>query len=154
MKLSLAEPKASHYEALSSWITDAKSCVHWAGPDFGFPFSAQALPKLLQMSDSESYSLTDADEALMGFGQFWPRDADTVHLGRVIINPLYRGQGLGKALIQLLIIEATERHQPDTITLNVLRDNPRAMYLYQKMGFVPFEEQSTEDMVFMTLSKA
>ena len=61
---------------------------------------------------------------------------------------------LGKALIQLLIIEATERHQPDTITLNVLRDNPRAMYLYQKMGFVPFEEQSTEDMVFMTLSKA
>lgn len=153
MKLSLAEPRASHYRALSSWITDARSCVHWAGPDFGFPFSAEALPKLLQITDSQSYSLTDADESLMGFGQFWPCDAETVHLGRVIINPLYRGQGLGKALIQLLIIEATERYQPETITLNVLRDNAKAQYLYQKMGFVPIDEQSSDDMLFMTLSK-
>lgn len=154
MKLSLTEPRTHHYASLSSWISDAESCVHWAGPDLGFPFSAEALPKLLQMTDSESYSLTDADEDLMGFGQFWPRDTDTVHLGRIIINPLYRGQGLGKALIQLLIIEATERHQPETITLNVLRNNPRAKFLYQKMGFVPFEDQSTPDMVFMALSKA
>lgn len=153
MKLSLTEPRSSHYEALSSWITDARSCVHWAGPDLGFPFSGQALPRLLQMPDSESYSLTDADEALMGFGQFWPRDRETVHLGRVIINPLYRGQGLGKALIQLLIMEAAERHKPDTITLNVLRDNSRAVYLYQKMGFVASEDASSAEMISMMLSR-
>lgn len=152
MKLSLSQPNASHYAELSSWINDVKACVHWAGPNMSFPFSKEALPQLLQMKGSRSYSLTTADKALMGFGQYWPRDAETVHLGRIIINPLYRGQGLGKVLIRLLVDEARQKYQPETITLNVLRNNPRAKFLYQKLGFVPNEEQSTPDMIFMALS--
>lgn len=151
MKLSLTEPTSSHYSGLTSWITDADACVHWAGPGMTYPLSADSLPDLLDKEGSRSYSLTDADGELMGFGQFWPREPGTVHLGRIIINPLYRGQGLGKALLQLLIAEASQRHQPDTFTLNVLRDNPRAKYLYRKMGFVPREDNSTPDMVFMAL---
>ena len=152
MKLSLTEPRASHYAALSSWISDAEACAHWAGPDPGFPFTGDGLPRLLRMTGSHSYSLTDDNDVLMGFGQFWPRDSKTVHLGRIIINPLYRGQGLGKASLQLLAEEASEHHQPETFTLNVLRDNPRARFLYQKLGFMPVEEQSTPDMIFMALS--
>ncbi|WP_297808541.1 GNAT family N-acetyltransferase [uncultured Methylophaga sp.] len=151
MKLSLAQPNASHYDALSTWISDAEACVHWAGPGIDYPFSGEALPQLLQKQDSKSFSLTDAEEGLMGFGQYWPGKPGTVHLGRIIINPLYRGQGLGKALLQLLIAEASHRHQPETITLNVLRDNPRATFLYRKMGFVPHEDHSTADMIFMQL---
>lgn len=151
MKLSLTEPTSRHYSGLTSWITDAEACVHWAGPGINFPLSAEDLPVLLDEQDSRSYSLTDADDELMGFGQFWPRDSKTVHLGRIIINPLFRGQGLGKAMLQLLIAEASQRHQPETFTLNVLRDNPRAKFLYRKMGFVPLEYNSMPDMVFMAL---
>jgi ribosomal protein S18 acetylase RimI-like enzyme len=152
MKLALAKPKAQHYNELSSWISDAKACVHWAGPDMPFPFSGAALPRLLEMPGSSSFCLTESDENLMGFGQYWPRDTETVHLGRIIINPLYRGQGLGKAMIQLLIAEAKEKYQPETVTLNVLRDNPRATFLYQKLGFVADESNSTPEMMFMRLS--
>lgn len=152
MKLALAQPKASHYVELSSWISDAEACVHWAGPDMPFPFSSSALPSLLEMPGSSSFCLVESDDKLMGFAQYWPRDAETVHLGRIIINPLYRGQGLGKAMLQLLVAEAKEAYQPETITLNVLRDNPRAKYLYQKLGFVAEEHQSTADMIFMALS--
>jgi len=151
MKISLAlrEPIAPDYEALATWITDANACTRWAGPLLPFPFSVNALPRLLQAPGATSHSMSQDGEDFLGFGQFWPRDHDAVHLGRVIVAPQARGQGLGKTLCLLLAKAALNATQANMVTLKVYRDNPAAMNTYTSLGFVAVAEESEDVVIFM-----
>lgn len=60
---------------------------------------------------------------------------DEGHITNLAIHPLYRRQGVAKALLNNLITVARERDVKH-LTLEVRRSNLSAQDLYQKMGFV------------------
>jgi GNAT superfamily N-acetyltransferase len=76
-----------------------------------------------------------------GFFELEWRDGQDVWLAYFGIMPEFRGRGLGKWLLSEAIAAAwlrePERVRVETCTL----DDPRALPLYQRMGFVPYERR-------------
>jgi GNAT superfamily N-acetyltransferase len=76
-----------------------------------------------------------------GFFELERRDEQDVWLAYFGIMPEFRGRGLGKWLLSEAIAAAwlrePERVRVETCTL----DDPRALPLYQRMGFVPYERR-------------
>ncbi len=72
------------------------------------------------------------DEQVVGFGQitFWARVAE---IGDLIVAAPQRGRGIGTALIQHLIRLGAE--QRSVIEIGAAGSNPRALALYQRLGF-------------------
>ena len=76
-----------------------------------------------------------------GFFELDGRSGQEVWLAYFGIMPEFRGRGLGKWLLSEALAAAwlkePERVRVETCTL----DDPRALPLYQRMGFVPYERR-------------
>lgn len=66
------------------------------------------------------------------------RKADEIRIIDIALLPRYRGQGVGSRLLGKLLDEAREAGLP--VRIHVERNNP-AMTLYDRLGFVPVEDQ-------------
>lgn len=153
MNASLRPPTASDYVAIASWIPDAAAGLRWAGPRLPFPFSAADLQALLAVPGCSefSYCLVDDLANPCGFGQHWVLQPGAVHLGRIIVAPNARGQGLGRKLCQELISAALRSTSAMVVTLRVYRDNLAAVGLYSSLGFFEVAAESTNDVLFMKM---
>ena len=69
------------------------------------------------------------------------RRSDEFWLAGLYVLPGHQGHGVGSAVIMDIIKEASERQLP--VTLEVLKVNPRAQALYEKLGFVMTGETKT-----------
>jgi ribosomal protein S18 acetylase RimI-like enzyme len=70
---------------------------------------------------------------LVAYGQLtvWPR---TTEISDLMVAENHRSQGIGSAIIASLIDKAKHWHMPK-IEIGVALTNPRAMALYQRLGF-------------------
>ncbi len=73
------------------------------------------------------------------------RGSDNLFLSGIYILPEYQSRGVGSALIGQIIREAKETQLP--LMLQVLKVNPRARALYEKLGFVVTGESETHDLM-------
>ncbi len=145
----LRAPLPADFAELVGWIPDAHACARWAGPNLRFPFVAAELPALLRVKGASDWSFVDFAGRLVGFGQYWPRNPVTLHLGRIIVAPHARGRGMGRVLLEQLMAEAVRAARPDVISLKVYRDNPAALALYRSLGFVAIEAESNAEVLAM-----
>ena len=151
MSLTLRPPQSSDYQTLALWLPDAVACLRWAGPRVLFPFSVAELPALLAVAGGESYCLAEGNAAASAFGQYWVVAPSAVHLGRIIVSPAARGMGVGRALCDQLISRAVQSTGASTVTLRVHRENEAAVTLYSRLGFVPVESESTEEVHYLSV---
>lgn len=149
MSPAIRTPEPADYEVIASWVPDAESCLRWAGPRVKFPFTAVELPRLLGMAGGQSYCLAEGSASPLGFGQHWVLKPGAVHLGRIIVSPTARGQGLGRLLCQLLVAQAIAATGATEVTLRVFRNNTTALSLYWSLGFSAVAAESSEDVLFM-----
>jgi ribosomal protein S18 acetylase RimI-like enzyme len=88
----------------------------------------------------------------VGFGQVIRKSKKWGHAARIIIAPLFRGRGLGRSLCLALIDRANDLNYSH-ISLNVYRDNPAAIKLYQSIGFHeakrPQSDTLSDDICYM-----
>ena len=63
-----------------------------------------------------------------------------LHLLDLILLPAFQQQGLGSALLRAVQAQARQ-HGAAGVSLYVEMTNPRAMQLYQRLGFVPMAMQ-------------
>jgi len=151
MKAWLRAPAFSDFEAIASWISDAHACSRWAGPQVPFPFAPEQLPHLLNVTESNSFCLSSDNYDLLGFGQCFDKGNGLARLARVIVSPVYRGQGLGSALCQALMQQAAATIKPDAFSLGVYIDNPAAITVYSRLGFSVTDDNTHPDRLNMTL---
>jgi len=149
MKMTLRHANDTDFEEIAAWITDSHACMRWAGPFVAFPFGHQNLSCLLHKPGVVSLAMTNNLGQLLGFAQYWPRDEQRTHLGRIIVNPKSRGQGIGKVLCEQLIGTAMAATNTPIISLRVYRDNHNAHHLYQQLGFKACEEESNAEVLAM-----
>ena len=73
------------------------------------------------------------ETSLLGYGQLtiWPR---TTEISDLIVTPNCRSRGIGTAIILHLIDKVRSWHLPQ-VEIGVALNNPRALALYQKLGF-------------------
>ena len=65
-------------------------------------------------------------------------DAEKLYIGPLHVEPSMQGQGIGRAVLEMMFRLADERGVPTT--LQVLKVNVRARKLYESLGFELFEE--------------
>lgn len=148
---SLRPPRSDDYVALASWMTDAQSCLRWAGPKLKFPFEAALLAGLLAEPGAVSRVLERraVGEEPLGFGQYWSRTEGVAHLARIVVSPAHRGQGLAESLCRLLMADAQSTLGARTFTLRVSRDNGAAIPIYRRLGFDEVPTLSDVRVMFM-----
>jgi ribosomal protein S18 acetylase RimI-like enzyme len=133
--MNLVPLQQAHPIEMQSWFPDARSCAIWGGPQFRFPFTEASFREDLQLQ-LPSFALLDDDDALAGFGQYYPR-ADRCHLARLVIAPGWRGRALGALLIRELCRIGCAELCTDECSLFVLEDNTPALRCYTRLGFAP-----------------
>ncbi|MDG1750468.1 MAG: GNAT family N-acetyltransferase [Thalassotalea sp.] len=132
-----------HLESLRTWCVNKKELEQWAGPNFRFPHSSKTFLEDIKLQELDSYALVNKNNELIAFGQFYERLAHC-HLGRLIVNPSFRGQGVAKSLIQELSIMAKKTLKLPALSLFVYANNTTAIALYKKLGFI--EKDYPEEM--------
>ena len=65
-------------------------------------------------------------------------EPDEIYLSNIYLLPEWQGKGIGTLLVGLLIDRARASNVP--LTLNVLKSNPRAKRLYERLGLTVVDE--------------
>jgi len=138
--LTLRPFTPSDYALLASWFTSLPDVVQWGGSHVSYPITPADLDIMLREGETQPPSrrcwMVCRDGAPVGHAQLaydW-RDGNA-RLGRVVIAPDQRGQGLGRPMVTLLIDEAFRTPGIERLELNVYTFNERAIHLYQALGF-------------------
>lgn len=118
------------------WIPDEQSCRLWAGPRLQAPTTAATAWADIEASGDNAYVLPGPALEVAAFGQALRRSWETVHLARLIVNPRFRRQGIGRRLCLGLMEVAQVAHGAERFTLNVYESNQAAAALYTSLGFV------------------
>jgi ribosomal protein S18 acetylase RimI-like enzyme len=119
----------------------------------GFPINRQSLSSAIGLAEGNAFSLV-VEEDLVAFGQLMRKDSRRGHLGRLIVNPAFRGKGYGETLVRALLDRA-RRDSFERVSLNVDVENVVAVSLYVKLGFAdvrrPPDEPETPDSRYMEM---
>jgi ribosomal protein S18 acetylase RimI-like enzyme len=108
-------------------------------------FNAQRTGYRAQFPSSEDFIVTLAGEPA---GRLWLDESGAaVRVVDIAIAPAHQGRGLGRAILERVIVQACESGKP--VSLTVARTNTRAFELYRRLGF----EVCAEDQMYVELSR-
>lgn len=130
----LEESSRADMTELMQWFEDAAAIKVWGGPRFGFPFSTRSFLRDCHWRKMPTFSLRNPDGQLAAFGQIYER-LGRINLARLVVNPVMRGQGVGKRLVSGLLEAGREIYDSPEYSLFVYRDNAPALQCYRSMGF-------------------
>ncbi len=134
MIIHFAKANKTHVSKLLDWFPDKKRLSSWSGPNFRYPFTEQSFLEDIELDKLASHVLLGNQSNLLAFGQYYNR-LDCCHLGRLVVNPEYRNQGMGQQLMNALIAKGTRELNLNKASLFVLSDNHQALSAYKKYGF-------------------
>jgi RimJ/RimL family protein N-acetyltransferase len=127
----------SDFSRLMNWIGSKRELVQFAGPIFSYPLTEDQLNDYISTEGLMSKKIVyiESGEVIghceLNFLNEFPR------LSRILIgDEKYRGKGLGKQLIELMISEIQKTKPSEKVELRVFEWNKNAIKLYEKKGFV------------------
>ena len=134
IKITQTNDLADLHQA-GSWVNDQAQCAAWAGDIVRFPFVDTSLEDDIEFTQHRHFILMKADK-LAAFAQLRCINPYHAHIGRLIINPHFRGQGIAPKFFKALTNKArTQNPKITLITLNVLETNLTALKIYADQGF-------------------
>jgi len=150
MRLSLAT--TAQQASLMRQFQSATAVKQWGGEGFRLPLQSKSFLEQLQLPDTQSFALWDQQDKMLAFGQVCNR-FERIHLARLLVLPQFRGRQLSQSLISGLTAAGLQRWPGREASLFVFRNNHIALRCYQKLGFIPTKQPSTNrsDLHFMTL---
>lgn len=131
------------------WLkgTDERFLYQFAGPKYHFPLNEEQLVQTINTDDYLPFKVVEGKSGeVVGHCQFMRVDKKTssASIGRLLINPEYRGRGYGAQMIQEMINYAKSELNVRTLFLRVFDFNKSAIKCYEKMGFIKQETESVE----------
>jgi RimJ/RimL family protein N-acetyltransferase len=127
----------SHFQTLINWIKDEETMLNFAGTGFQYPLTEQQLIEYINKYPKRLLFLgLDNKSNPVAYGEVIPQKNNSARLGHLIIGVSQnRGKGLGKQLIQLLIIKAKKHIDITRMDLFLLEGNLPAQNCYLNYGF-------------------
>jgi ribosomal-protein-alanine N-acetyltransferase len=101
---------------------------------FATPWSKEAFIREVEENDRAYYFLVESDGVVAGYMGIW-KILDEGHVTNIAIDPVYRGQKFGKALLEYALGEM-ELQGVLSFTLEVRETNQVAINLYESFGFI------------------
>jgi ribosomal protein S18 acetylase RimI-like enzyme len=82
----------------------------------------------------DAYTVSIIEAGSRSVGSLWlEQRPDSLYIHDLEIEPASQGRGIGTAVIEMVIEQGSSRGLP--IVLSVVPANPRAMRLYERLGF-------------------
>ena len=134
INMKLIKAKEHHLIEMMSWFSDEQELQNWSGPNFRYPFNLSSFTEDLKMNSISSCVLTSNESEFLAFGQYYQR-LDKCHLGRLIVNPKFRGKGIAAKLMSHLCERGQQELKLTSCSLFVLAHNESAIKSYKKFGF-------------------
>ena len=131
----LTQPSDENFIELMSWFSSKEELSLWSGPNFRYPFNLNTFKSDLNLDTFKSFSLISEQGDLLAFGQYYQR-LGKCHLGRLVVNPHFRGKGIASQLISKLTTLGKSDLNTDSCSLFVLKHNKSAIQAYTKLGFL------------------
>lgn len=131
---------------LLSWLenTDAAFLMLFAGPRYSFPLDDAQLRNSMADQSRRMFSYRLGDGTPIGHCQLSRIDPEghAASIGRVLLNPSFRGSGLGTSMLSALIGYACESLGLRSLSLRVFASNARAISCYRRLGFAEISRES------------
>ena len=99
--MKLVIPELAHVSTMMTWFDSEQAVQDWAGPHFTYPYDQERFVTGLQLDKLTSFALLTEQGKLVGFGQYYLR-LGRCHLGRLVVTPCQRGQGVASTLLTQL----------------------------------------------------
>ena len=132
----LERPRASDTDVIAGWATSAGEARWWGGQAVLWPVDPSIFLAWHADPDVRPYVLRE-DGVLLAYGEIWvDHDEQEVELGRIIVRPERRGQGVGRLLVSLLRDQAAPSGYRSAF-VRVAPENAAALDCYQAAGFAP-----------------
>lgn len=159
-KLHLGDFQPEHAETILGWVDSADDALGWAETPF-----LRIRPDVLDSWHAQPGIVPCVGwlgDELCAYGHVWEDHTEReAEIGRVIVSPARRRQGVGKAFVALLADEATRRGFR-VVLARTVRANRAAFACYRSAGFVRMAREDevamnfdqTEDYVWLQYSPA
>jgi RimJ/RimL family protein N-acetyltransferase len=128
---------AEDFEILQSWVISKDLLLQFAGTDFQYPLSKDALSSYQQANLDRSFYLgIDSNSIPYAFGEIILQNDNVPRLARILIGkPRNRGLGMGQLFIKDLIQKCINTYNCPAIELFVWDQNYSAIKCYSNVGF-------------------
>jgi RimJ/RimL family protein N-acetyltransferase len=127
-------------ETLLSWIYSADALFQWSGPwDFRWPLDRLQLRRDLERTGDHRrlYVAADPGDELVGHAMLSVQPEHRLGvIGRVLIDPARRGEGLGTALMREIVRVGFDELGVHRLQLGVYDFSLGAIACYERAGFV------------------
>jgi ribosomal-protein-alanine N-acetyltransferase len=132
--LPLNKPSADLLVIERARKTDLEAVWAIEQASFSHPWTRAMFQEELAKIPSTLYVLKEAPEKrVLGYSCFWSLSGE-LQLVNIAVHPDLRGQGLGRRLVNHLLLEAESR-EAEKIFLEVRPSNRAAIGLYERLGF-------------------
>jgi len=148
--LSIRQRISADLDTIVGWVPDAAALYLFTGPRLTWPLSTL---QLSEMESDQNLSAWIGESSRDGgtVGHFdLTQHVETFRIGRVIIDPAQRGQGLAATLVALAVAKCQELGA-SRIALNVIAGNSPAIRTYERIGFRAFQTASEPGVLAMEL---
>lgn len=130
---------------IHSWIDSERTLRIWSGPRHPvFPFPPEELAAVYESYRKERVNFPMVaweDQGLAGAATLRYIAPRRIRLCNVITDHTRRGQGIGRALVGLVLKMCFELMDAEKVSLGVLAENERAVRCYRAAGFTPLPEE-------------
>ena len=125
-----------------SWVQDSNE-LFWLAPKTAPPLTPA---KVIDWPGADGCPLLlyrDGETEPIGYAELNPMPNQPQHLwiGHCILGPQWRGLGLGRQLVDLLLRKAFDNRQAVAVSLVVFPGNTIAVRCYRSVGFLHIREQ-------------
>lgn len=132
--MKLRSLEENDFKTLISWVDNAQDLMLFAGSAYSFPLDEKQLFATKNDQKVVCFSLVNDQNEMVGHCQLFLLE-ESVKIARVIVHPAYRGQSLGRILMELLLNYIQQYYPTFLIELYVFDFNTRAIALYESLGF-------------------
>lgn len=128
------------FNEIRTWISDERMHAMWCANLIQYPITNENFHKVLgelaQRFGDSPYVATTEDGKLIGFFCYSINLETNEGMFKFITtNPVFRGKGYGKKMLQLATKYAFEITNVETVHLNVFPENIQAKKCYESVGF-------------------
>ncbi len=124
-----------HFEEIVSWVKNPEEQAIWSATSFPFPVEPAHLQTLLDKPNCRAFVL-EYEGQTVACGDIMLNEDGISRLCRLMVKPEARGKHLGRKLVEELLAFSLTHFPERKVRLNVMKDNARAVALYNRMGFV------------------
>ncbi|MFC1688047.1 GNAT family N-acetyltransferase [Pseudomonadota bacterium] len=151
-RMKIIKANSEHAREIMGWFPDKESVFLWGSPYTRYPLTEETFFEDIYWSRINSLVALNEEGEILGFGQFYLK-LGRCHLARLVVNPKYRGRGMGAEFISALMDYGAEQLDTQEFSLYVMTINKPAIAVYKNLGFnlaaYPHGDPKLENCVFM-----